>query len=200
MAWAILKGLGATPLVSRAQIDAKSQNVVAAEACRIENLKISDGTISFDRTDDALPLPIHPKAEAALKLVPVLEDLNRYDLQITGLEPGNYQLSIDGEPVEKLSAQQLAKGWNLASNAGPITRQAQEVLKEISNKNDLYFKRWRSVQLAPIPDWAQSPEVESRRTEEMAKLDAQIAESEGKLDKLRQPAPHHFEVSTPVAP
>ena len=199
MAWAILKSLGATPLVSRAQIDAKTQHVVTADACRIENLKISDGSISFDRVDDALPMPIHPKAEAALKLAPVLEDLNRYDLQITGLAPGNYQMSIDGEPVATMTAEDLVKGWNLATSAGPITRQAQELLKEISNKNDLYFKRWRSVQLAPLPDWAQSPEVEIRRMEEKAKLDQQIAESERKLDKLRLPESHRFEVK-PIAP
>jgi len=193
MAWAILKGLGATPLVSRAEIDRKSKTVVAADDCKIENLKISDGVISFDRLDEALPMPIHPNAEAALKLAPVLEDLNRYELQVTGLAPGNYELSIDGEPVAKIPAEEWAKGRNLAATAGPITKQGQELLKTIGDKNDLYFKRWRNVQITRIPDWAQSPELENLRAAEMARIDQQIAESEAKIDKLRQPLRHHFE-------
>ena len=194
MAWAILKGLGATPLVSRTQIDYQAKTVVAAAACHIDHLKISDGVIGFDRLDDALPMPIHPQAESALKLAPVLDDLNRYGLQITGLAPGNYELSIDGEPVAKMTAEEWAKECNLATSAGPITQQAQELLKEVGNKNDLFFNRWRNVQLTPIPDWAQSPELETRRTAEMARLDQQIAESEAKIDKLRQPRLHHFEL------
>ncbi|MEI8340212.1 MAG: SGNH/GDSL hydrolase family protein [Verrucomicrobiota bacterium] len=193
MAWSILKGLGATPLVSRAEIDAKSKIVVAADACNIENLKVSDCVVSFDRLDGALPLPIHPNAEPALKLAPVLEDLDRYEIKVTNLPPGNYQLSIDGEPVATMLAEEWAKGRNLATTAGPITKQGQEILKAIGDKNDLYFKRWRNVQLTPIPDWAQSPELESRRAAEMARLDQKIAESEAKIDKLRQPQRHHFE-------
>ena len=92
MAWAILKGLGATPLVSRAQIDAKAKTLVTAQACKIENLKASEGVIAFDRLDDALPMPIHPNAGPALKLAPILEDLNRHELQVTGLSPRNYLL------------------------------------------------------------------------------------------------------------
>ena len=71
MAWAILKELGASALVSRAEIDSAAKKVVAAAACRIEKLKVADGVISFDRLDDALPMPIDPAAEAVLKLAPI---------------------------------------------------------------------------------------------------------------------------------
>ena len=198
MAWAILKGLGATPLVSRAQIDGNAKTVVTAEACKIENLKVSESVITFDRLDDALPMPIHPQAEPALKLAPILDDLNQYELQITGLAPGNSQLTIDGEAVAILTAEEWGKGWNLAINAGPITQQGQELLKEIGKKNNLFFNRWRNVQLRSGPGQAPSLETDPQRLNGLVQLDQQIAESEAKIDKLRQPRLHHFELKLSV--
>jgi lysophospholipase L1-like esterase len=194
MAWAILKGLGAPALVSRAEIDGAAGKVVAAEGCRLNNLKADQGTVAFDRSDDALPMPVDPPAEPALKLAPILQDLDRYELQVTGLPAGSYELSIDGEPAGKASSEELAKGWNLATSAGPITKQAQEVLTQVFNKNNLYFQRWRNIQLYEFPGWAQSPEVESKRAAELARLDAQIAQTEAQIDAVRQPKSHHFEL------
>ena len=192
MAWAILKGLGATPLVSRAEVDCATKKATTSE-CRVENLKVSDSAVSFDRLDEALPMPIDPRAEAATKLAPVLEDLDLYELRITGLPSGSYQLSIDGEEAGKAGADELAKGMNLASQAGPITKQAQEVLELVFKKNNQYFNRWRSVQLFEFPPWARSPEVEKQRSAELARLDQQIAETETQIDVARKPKLRHFE-------
>lgn len=193
MAWAILKGLGASALVSRAEINAATIRV-RADGCQVSNLKVANGSISFDRLDQALPMPIDPAAEPVLKLAPILEDLNRYELRVTGLAAGTYELSIDGEPAGKATAEQLGKGWNLAVSAGPITKQGQDLLKLIVQKNNLFYNRWRSVQLYTFPTWAQSPESESRRSAELARLDEKIAESEAEIDKVRKPQPHHFEL------
>ena len=65
--------------------------------------------------------------EAALKLAPILGDLSQYLLRITGLAAGQYEVSIDGEVVAKVSQDDLAKGWNLAANAGPITIVADQI-------------------------------------------------------------------------
>jgi lysophospholipase L1-like esterase len=194
MAWAVLKGLGATPLVSSAEIDGAAGKVQSTEGCQISNLKADQGTVSFDRLDAALPMPIDTRAEPALKIAPILQDLNRYELKVTGLPVGTYQLSIDGEPAGQVSSEELAKGWNLATSAGPITKQAQDVLALIFQKNNLYFDRWRKVQLFDVPTWAQSPELESRRTAELARLDAQIADAEGQINALRKPKSHHIEL------
>jgi lysophospholipase L1-like esterase len=198
MAWAILKGLGASALVARAEIDDKAKTVVAAEACRIQNLKFADDIVGFDRLDDALPMPVDTAAEPALKLAPILDELNQYELRVTGLAPGNYQLSIDGEVVGKATADELGRGWNLAGNAGPITKQGQELLKLIYQKNNVYFDRWRKVQLYVFPDWAQIPEVENRRATELSRMDQKIAEAEAQIEQLRKPKLHHFELKPVV--
>jgi len=194
MAWAILKELGAPALVSRAEINRATLQVVAAEACLVQNLKLVDGIISFDRLDDALPMPVDPAAEPALKLAPILDDLNRYELGISGLAPGAYELTIDGEMAGKTTAEELGKRWNLAAQDGPITKQSQELLKLVIQKNNLYFNRWRNVQLYSFPAWAQTPEAESQRLIELGRLDQKIAEYEAQIEKVRKPQLRHFEL------
>ena len=188
MAWAILKGLGAPALVSRAEIDGAAGKVLASEGCRVTNLKADQGTVAFDRSDDALPMPVDPKAEPALKLAPILQDLDRYELEVTGLPAGTYELSIDGESAGKASSEDLAKGWNLATSAGPITKQAQEVLALVFQKNNLYFQRWRAVQLYEFPGWAQSPEAEGKRPPSWRGWTARSPRPRPKLTLLASPS------------
>jgi len=181
MAWAILKGLHAPALVSRAELDAGS-GTAKAEKCRVSNLKFEQGTLSFDRLDEALPMPIDKRAEPALKLAPVLRDLDRYGLKVNGLAADRYDLTIDGEPAGTISKDDLSKGYNLAKCTGPITKQAQQVLALVFKKNDVYFRRWRNVQLGNGPK------------EELAKLDKQISDLEAEIDAARIPKEHHFEL------
>jgi lysophospholipase L1-like esterase len=198
MAWAVLKGLGASALVSRAEIDAAAKKVEAAEGCRIEHLQQAGGVLSFDRIDDALPMPIDERAEKALKLAPILEELDRLEMSVRGLPSGTYEVKIDGEAVGKVTSEDLAKGWNLANAPGPITQQAREVLKLVFDKNNVFFRRWREVQLYSPPTWAQGPELETRRAQELARLDQEIAGIEQQIERARKPKPHHFELKLAV--
>ena len=182
MAWTILKQLGATPLVSAAHIKLGWWKRASTENCSISNLKFSDGVVSFDRLDSALPMPIATNATAALKLAPVLDDLNRYMLKVSGLKAASYAVTIDGEAAGTVTAEELAAGWNMAVTDGPITKQAQEVLQLVFQKNNVFFDRWRNVQLKP------------GREADLPKLDAQIAELETQLNTARQPKVHHFEL------
>jgi len=194
MAWAVLKGLGATSEVSSAVIDATAKKVLSVKGTRVKDVKNADGVLSFDRLDDALPMPIDERAVPALKLAPITEDLNRLELRVTGLRDGDYNVTIDGVAAGKVSSAELAKGWNFSSANGPITQQARDVLKLIFEKNDLYFLRWREVQLFSFPGWAQGPDNEAKRTAQLAQMDKQITDKEAQIDTLRKPKPHHFEV------
>jgi len=193
MAWAILKGLGATALVSSAEVDFASHQV-KAQGCQVRDLEISGNTIRFEREDNALPMPIDERAEPALKLAPILEELNRYELKISGLPGVNYELSIDSEPVGKASQEELAKGWNLANQAGAITKQARRVLNLVFSKNNLYYTRWRNVQLYTFPEWARTAQTDALRATELAKLDQQIADAEEEIQSARKPSAHRFEL------
>jgi lysophospholipase L1-like esterase len=198
MAWAVLKGLGASAEVSRAEINATTRKVASVSACKIEHLENAAEGLSFDRLDDALPMPIDERAEPALKLAPILDDLDRLELKVTGLSGGSYEVMIDGEVAGKVTADELSKGWNLANAGGPITKQAREVLRLVFDKNNVYFHRWRDIQLFSFPNWAQGPEVDAKREAELAHLDKQIAELEAQIETARKPKSHHF-VLKPVS-
>nr|ACX33956.1 putative GDSL family lipase [uncultured prokaryote EC6] len=198
MAWAVLKGLGATPSVSKAELQVAAKSATSM-ACKVDNITVADGGVAFDRLDEALPMPIDSRAEAALKLAPVLDELSQYTLGVVGLAGGNYEISIDGEAATKASAAELAKGINLSLVAGPITKQTREVLALVFHKNDRYFERWRNVQLYSFPGWAKGPEAEARRDAELKRVDDEIAADEAKIDAARKPRKHRFEIK-PVAP
>jgi hypothetical protein len=148
--------------------------------------------------DNALPMPIDERAEGALKLAPIADELNHLGLRVTGLTGGNYDVTIDGELAGKISAEELAKGWNLANAAGPITKQSREVLKLVFEKNNLFFHEWREVQLMSFPKWAQGPEIEAKRATEVARLEQEIADLEAQINQARKPKSHHFELKASV--
>jgi len=201
MAAAILKGLGAPALVSRAEIDASGRRVVAAEGCRIELEAGAAGELVFARTDAALPWPLH--ADAALTLsIPgfaALDELSRYELRVTGLAEATYDLTIDGQPATQVTAAALAAGVNLSRTAGVITAQADKLFQRIIEKNNIYFTRWRSVQLFEPPAWLAGTDIEARRQTELDKHDALIARLEGEIDALRKPTPHRFSLRPAAA-
>jgi hypothetical protein len=126
----------------------------------------------------------------------VLSDLNLYDLRITGLPPGRYTVQIDGRTVSTVNSSELSTSWRFSRGAGPITEQAQDLLKLIVKKNDTYFRRWRNVQLYSAPEWAVVPaELEQRRQAELARLDQEIVDLEADIDVARKPKSHHFVIS-----
>ncbi len=60
--------------------------------------------------------------------------------------------------------------------------QAQQVLQLVFKKNDVFFNRWRNVQLS------------GKRDAELPALDKQIEEMEAKINETRTPKIHHFEL------
>lgn len=199
MGWAILKCLGAPAAVSSAELNGTTGKVVAATGCQITDPKVAAGVISFTRKDAALPMPIDKNAETVTNLIPLLADLSRYELKVTGLTAAKYQLLIDDKLAATFTAQELAQGCNLTLTAGPITDQARQLWSLVVEKNNAFFNRWRSVQLYSAPDWAKTPAMEAAREKELSRLDAQIAEMETKINAARQPLPHVF-VLKPAAP
>ena len=131
-------------------------------------------------------MPADTRAAAALKLAPVTDDLNLYMLKVSGLKAASYDVAIDGVKVATLAKEDLDKGFNLATVATPSEQQALKVLDLVFKKNNVYFERWRKVQLA------------NGTPERLAELDKQIADFEAQIEVARKPIVHHFEV-TPVS-
>ena len=135
MAYLFLKAQGfAGNKVAGISVDAINQQVVSAENCELSNVKKTTGGISFDYKANALPYPLDTVARGwgsqksqydALRVIPFMEEMNQEQLVVTGLK-GRHQLMIDGEVIGVWSADEFAKGINLAALSN--TPQYQQAL------------------------------------------------------------------------
>ena len=184
MAASILKGLHFPSLVSSAEIDAAGGKIVALKNCTIENVVAKDGGISFSRHDAALPF-FPADAMSILTHAPILEELNDYHLQVTGLTAGTYEVRIGGTKVAQVTAEQLAGGTNLATAAltvGPIADQVKTVRDAIQKKNQFHHDAiFRGIVLSNVPGWVYN--AVPRDKLEAAKQ-AAIAEQPAKLPAM----------------
>ncbi|MDZ4658865.1 MAG: SGNH/GDSL hydrolase family protein [Bythopirellula sp.] len=115
MAYAFLRGMGLDGQIADFNIDMKSGEAKASEGHEIKPL----GEGKFQLVSSRYPycargaLNEDNSIRSGMTLVPFTEDLNRFMLQVTGLSAGNYLLTW-GEASQEFSADELAKGINLA--------------------------------------------------------------------------------------
>lgn len=156
MAASILKGLHFPSLVSAAEIDGAGGKVIAAKNCTIENVVAKDGGLSFSRLDAALPF-FPMEADQILPYAPILEELNDYHIQVSGLAIGKYEVRIAGTKVTQLTSEELSAGANIASAvlaAGPIADQVNSVRGAVERKNRFHHDViFRGIVLSNVPGW-----------------------------------------------
>ena len=195
----ILQGLQAPDLVSAATLNAADRTTTAAQGCTISWQDAPAGAIQFERKDEALPWPVPPEADLALR-IPGFDPgttLNRYELKVTGLTGASYRLAIDGEEIGVYAQADLANGINLGFvRKGPIYQQGQKLLQAVREKNEAFFNRWRTVQIGEPPAaGASADDLAAHAAEvkaELPKLDQAIAEQEAAIHGLCQPVAHVF--------
>ncbi len=198
MAEQLLKSWNARPLVSRIEIDAATGKVTQSEFARVSDLH-AGGPITWTEIDEALPLPfaqmLASDREGTLALAihssDVTEALNEQPLRVTGLRPGKYQLSIDGQTIGTFPDSELAKGVNLAVLQTPMSKQAMEVRDWTVRHIDIHQFRWRTLQV-PLQDAGLNSIPQSLKD-----LDADEAEVVARQRAAAQPNPHSYQL-TPV--
>jgi lysophospholipase L1-like esterase len=193
MAHTILVGLHAPAVVSDLEIDAASRDAKTTR-CKVDKVSGGSSGLSFERTDEAIPLPVPKDWRPLLPYVDQLKELNWYGLKVKGLSAGKYALSIDGKPAGTFSDKELAAGVNLGNlEAGPLFEQGQKVLQAINAKNNIVHGRFRGVVMYQVPDWLADVGNE-RKAGELKKRKEQIDARQAEVYKLAQPAPHLFEL------
>jgi len=186
MAAAILKRLDFQRLVSRVVIDGSK---VETENCQVTiGSPQSPGAVTFRRLDFALPF-FPADAKSILKWSPILDDMNRYLLQIKSLKAGKYAVELDGKKIAEYTDKELAKGVNLAGPAlaaGPIANQVNKIWTAVKDKNRYFHDQvFRGVVLAgpksPIFKDVDPKAIEAKRKElfeermkKMPELDAAV--------------------------
>jgi lysophospholipase L1-like esterase len=204
MAASILKGLHFPTQVSSVEIDLSASEPKTSN-CKVTGLAREGDTVRFQRKDDALPF-FPDEARTVLKWAPLLEELNDYRLKVTGLKSGSYEVRLGGKAVAKHSAEELAKGVNLASaalSAGPVSDQVKAIKTAIEAKNKFHHDRiFRGVVLAqvgPLPDWVgvqlTATDIEAKRKAALTERMAKLPELDAAIQKALEIKPHAVEIA-----
>lgn len=201
MAASILKGLSFPTLVSAVEIDAAGGKVNSAINCKVDNVVAKDGGVSFSRLDESLPF-FPADAKGILASAPILEELNKYTLKVTGLAAGNYEVRLGGKKVATHTAAELAAGANLAAGAlqeGPVADQVKAITTAIENKNRFHHDQiFRGIVLQGAPGWVSEiipqAELEAKRDALIKKRLAHVAELDGEVAKALVLKAHTVEV------
>jgi len=177
IAYHVLRGLGADPLVASATIDAAQSKVAEAKRCTISDLTVKDGTVSFRRQTESLPCPIPPEVRPFAFLVRMEDNLNADLLKVTGLTAPAYTLFIDDQRIADLPASDLAQGVNLSRYPGtPMNAQALAVMDAVRARQVAecgFFRDWI---------WPKEPKADGNGVPNDKATDADRAA----MDKARQ--------------
>jgi len=128
--------LGHKALVWKIDLDV-SKDFYGVTGAAISAVEMSPQHVAFTALDTTLPLsppPRHSPA-GAYRLAPTRI------VRVSGLPPGMYELSADGEIVARATAEGWAKGVSL--RRGPPFQQVERLRQEIISKNELFFYRHR---------------------------------------------------------
>ena len=214
MAYAIIEDMGLRGGISniRATLDSKGQWQVKGTGGKASEVEASESGIAFTWAANCLPWVVPEAAQAGAKMVNLGHRASREALEVHGLEPGRYELSIDGEVVGQYAHVQLARHIELQSNAKtPQYQQAAEVAELNQQRNAgpigqlrgiwSQFQRYARVrqqakdapdneafkkQLADLTAKIEGMETRIAAAEEAAK------EFEDKIFEVNQPRPRRY--------
>ena len=199
MASALWRAWHAEGEVSSVTISAAGGTSVASVAphrkASVSDIKYGD-TISWTAAEESLPMPVDmndPPTDLAVRSAGFLDEFNREMLTVPGLKAGFWALRIDDQQVKVFTAEELAKGVNLATLPTPMLKQAQAVHDLTRKRSDVHNVRWRTVEVPLAKDNL------TQTGAAIGALDALDAELAKRQAETAQPKPHHFElVSVPA--
>ncbi len=176
------RGLGLPPPAWGIRLDARGR--VTAEGVKVE--KVRTAPAAFQATDTRLPAPLNPAPKTGPASLPGYERILRVD----GLAPGQYTLTIDGQPVAQAGAVDWARG--VALRRGPEFDQVERLRGAIIEKNRQYFHRWRPQNETYLFGFRKHEQGQNAR--EIPQFDPLVARLEGDIARLRVPVSHRYEL------
>ncbi len=174
MAYGLLKAMGCDRQPSGLEIDAAARRATP-DRCKVENLAVTDTQIRFTRTDEALPTYFDPAVRDIFPYVPIVLDMELYPFRVTGLRSGSWHLTVASFDVGAFSADELARGVNLALAPGPWAGLAKQVNDSVDLQEGIcLWERRINGYLSCPPGPALPPETEPERLSLARKLDEVI--------------------------
>jgi lysophospholipase L1-like esterase len=142
----LLRAWNAPALVTRVELAAAPPAVVSAENTEVKDLGTVEGGLRWTQLDRALPLPLNftdADVQLAEEAGAAIEELDRQLLVVSGLGPGRYDLTIDGESVGTFEPKELGAGVNLARRGTPMRWQAYSVRWSAGDRQEIERVRRR---------------------------------------------------------
>ncbi len=143
-----------------------------ADGVTVKDLHTTKDGLEFTATSRALPLS---------------KDYGD-TLIVTGLQPGQYVLEIDGKKVAEGDSQNWADG--VLIGAGAEFEQSAKLRETILRKNRLYFHRWRPQNVTYL--FLFRKHEQGQNAKEVPQFDPLVAEAEESIQKLKKPRPHRY--------
>lgn len=182
----IAASLGAKAEPWSVEIQAGEKSASAEGTTLTELSRATDGTLKFELTDRALPLPPlpvdAPKEEA--------NAARERQMQIAGLALGTWALKADGVEIARASAEEWAQGVELTR--GPEIEHAVTLRDAILKKNELFFHRWRPQNETYLFGFRKHEQGQNAK--EIPEFDPLIAEGDMMIAGLRAPKLHKYEL------
>ncbi len=179
---AIAKGLGWNNEVARIGVSTESKSK-GSSGVAISHLSVSKDGAVFQVVADRLA--ICPRADLG-----GIESAAIYEVRVDGLPTGTYELKVDGVKVLSASAKDWTKGVRVQS--GPDFEQAEALRQAIRTKNELYFDRWRPQNETYLFGFRKHEQGQNAK--EIPMFDPLIEEQEKKINELKKPRRHEFEI------
>jgi lysophospholipase L1-like esterase len=148
---------------------------LAGSTGKVTHVKQDDGVLSFRHTDESL-LP---------GLIAVRS------LEVKGLKPGRYEVSIDGQLVG--SEVVKADHFSCVIETQFEFDQAKQLRAAINAKNELYFYRWRPQNETYLFGFRKHEQGNNAR--EIPLFDPLVAAKEAEIARLKVPVAHTYEIT-----
>ena len=175
------------PVVSSLTLNAASGRVSDTHRTKISQLTKTAGGLQWTQTDEALPLPFDFN-NAMIPLLLTISEIAKVDrliLRVQALEPGQYQLLIDGKTISTFSNEEFASGVNLALYKTPMVDQARDI--DSTEHQRIQLDQARFILSADVKEDAASPMAEDKLREGQDQLATEI-------QKKLKPGSHKFEL------
>ena len=187
MAATLMSAWHADPVVSRVELNASGAATVEQQRASVTGLEKTADGLKWTERDDALPLPLDFN-NAMTRVLEGISDIASVDeemLLVDSLEPGQYQLLIDGKAIAVFSNQELERGVNLALLKTPMLEQARGI--DSTEEQRAALDRASFILLADVKENAASAAAEARLRQAADELSAR-ARADG------VPKAHDFEL------
>jgi lysophospholipase L1-like esterase len=209
MATAIINDLGLPRQVSNIQISLRegADPTVKASGGEVSNVEASEDGVAFTWKAQSLPWVVPEEAQTGVKLTRMGHRLSREALEVHGLPPGRYALTIDGVEVGRYDAAALERHIELQENAKtPQHQQALEVAMLNKERNDGpigklrgewgrfqgYARTRRTTE--EQPDNAQAREQLAALEQQIAGMDERVAQANKEAKEIED---RIFEINQP---